>query len=378
MPSTTVLKIKAVFGAIDRFTGPLAGMQRRMARFKRVAGGVARAMKRAGRAVRAFGRLAASGLKVGLLAAAGAVTALGVSIFKMTENMDTLAKTTRALNFPIEEFQEFRFAAEQSGVSTEVFNKSIKKFSKGIGEAKAGTGTMVTILRKSNPELLKQLTSTENVADAFDIYLKAIRDIKNPMDKAALSSAAFGRAGVDMINLANLSQKDLGALRAQMRENGVVTQEQAELAEEFNDTMNRVKLTVMGVFRDVVVPLIPKLTKWAEKFRKWAVANRELIKTKVTEWAIKFKNALVKVWTWFKQNQPAIEQFISDLASFAKGVANFVRGLWDFKDSLLLVAAAFVSIKVAMAGMQLAQTATNLTAMGGAAAKAAPAVGGRF
>jgi hypothetical protein len=336
-------------------------MQSRLSRF---AARAKRAFKAVGRAAAMAGRIMGGALKAGLIGLAAGATAAFFAITKLTGEMDELAKTTRALDFPIEEFQEWRFAAEQSGVGQEVFNKSLKKFSKGVGEAKAGTGAMVTILKKANPELLKQLKSTDNVADAFDLYIKAIRETPGAMNKAALSSAAFGRAGVDMINLANASQEEIEKLREQMRENGLVTQEQAAAAEEFNDMMNRLKLTIVSVFRDVVVPLLPDLTRFADTIRKWAVQNRAIIKAKVAEWAKKVAQAAKNLYKWFKKAWPEIKKTGKAIVDFAGDVLEFVGTLWEFKEVLIALALGFGAVKVPMMGLKLAECAGTLTTMG--------------
>jgi hypothetical protein len=322
------------------------------------------------------GRALSTGVKAGALAATAAIGLLATGIFKVTAEMDDLAKKTRAINFPIEEFQEYRFAAQQAGVDTGVFDKSVAKFTKTVGELKGGYGAMFTALKKNNPQLLKQLQNTEDVSKAFDIYLSAIRDTPGAMNKAALSAAGFGRAGVDMINVANLGAEELKALRLQMRENGVVTAEQAAMAEEFNDTMNRVKLTIMGTFREVVVPLIPHLTKMAERFRLWAVNNRELIKTKVVEWALKLRDAWFKAVEVAREWLPKLLEFVRTLVDFGREAVRIAKVIWDFRAAIIAAGVALLGFKATLVGLQLAQVAASMTAVAGSSTVAATAVKG--
>ena len=94
------------------------------------------------------------------------------------------------------------------------------------------------------------------------------------MKKASLATAAFGRAGMDMINMANLGADEIDRLRGEMRENGVVTADQAAKAEKYNDMMNRLKLTVTGFVVEALTPLMPMLTEAANAVREWMVANK--------------------------------------------------------------------------------------------------------
>jgi hypothetical protein len=278
MPRSADFEAKTTFKTVDKSTRVVGKIQSKIMRFTSK---VAMGMRKVNRAVSKVTGAVTRGLKYGFATATVAATGLFFAINRTAESMDALAKKTRAINFPIEEFQEWRFVAEQSGVSQGIFDKSLTKFTKTVGELKGGYGAMFTALKKTNRPLLRQLKTTDNVADAFDLYLKAIHETPNAMDKAALATAAFGRSGVDMINVANNSAKEIEKLRYQMRENGIVTAEQAAKAEAYNDMMNRVKYTVSGFMVDVLSPLMPLMTEGVNIARKWAVANRDIISSKL-------------------------------------------------------------------------------------------------
>lgn len=291
--------INTVFRAVDKTSKVLGKMRTRISRF---AARTKRAFGRLNKATQSATGFLSRGLAIGAAAATGAVVGLFSALNKTADSMDVLAKTARSVNFPIEEFQEWRFVAEQSGVKTETFNKSVQKFTRSMGELKGGYGSLYTALKKSNPALLKQLKSTDNVADAFDIYLKSIGQAPSAMEKAALSAAGFGRAGIDMINMANLGADEIAKLRAEMRENGVVTEEQANQAEAYNDMMNRVKLTLTGLMVNVLTPLMPILTDIANRVREWAVENRGLVSAKFKEYV-----------KWIIDNFPEIVYWIEKI-----------------------------------------------------------------
>lgn len=295
--------VEAVFKAVDRITAPVSRMQNRVGKFTR---GMARGFRKVDRAI---GKML-SGMKTVALFTTGALTVAAtgaaLAVKSLADEADALAKQSRRLDFPIEDLQEWKFAAEQSGVSTELFDKSIGAFSKRLGEARAGTGALVTILKKSNPELLKQVTSADNVADAFDLYLKAMRETPNATDRAALAAAGFSRAGLKMANIVDNSADAISKLRKEQRENGVLTKQQAENAEAFNDSMNSLMRSITGLRDTVLAPLLPMLTSFATKTREWVIANKELIATGIADF---IKGAI-----------PRLKAF----AGFIKDAANFV------------------------------------------------------
>lgn len=282
------------------------------------------ALRRLDRVASKLARGFAGILKRGAFVGAAAVTGVFLAINRTAESMDSLAKKTRAMQFPIEEFQEWRFAAEQSGVSTEVFDKSLGKFTKTVGELKGGYGAMYTALKKTNPELLKQLQNAEDVDKAFEMYLGAIEKTPGAMDKAALATAGFGRAGADMINLANAGADEISKLREQMRENGVVTAKQAAQAEAYNDMMNRLKLTVSAFVVESLTPLMPMLTQAADSIRKWMVANKELINTKITEFIKKLPGIIEKIVYW----APKIAKYVGIFYAITAAIKVANAAMW--------------------------------------------------
>jgi hypothetical protein len=357
-------------------------MSRGMQRLNRMAGRVKRGLRAAGRAAMFVGRQAARVARVGLFAMAGAATAVLVGVTKLAGGMDELAKTTRAVDFDIEKFQEFKFVAEQTGVSGEKFGSIVKKFSATVGEFKGGYGTMFTALKRINPQLAKQLKQTSSTSEAFELYLSAIQKAPNALQKSALASAAFGkRMGIDMINMANLSTEELDKLRKQMRANGVVTAEQAAKAEAFNDATNRLKLTAKGLAVDALTPLMPLLEKGADKIRDWIIENRGLISQKVHMVFSRIMEFGKKAFTWLKNNvPPLIDQLVrigkdgfawirdnkKDLQDFGrlildvgKTVVKVAGFVVKNKESVLALIIAYKTLGVSMAAMNWAGMVTG-------------------
>lgn len=298
--------VEAIFKGVDEMSAPIKRMSKTMGRFTRSA---ERGLRRLNGAVDALGRAMRQGLAAGAVAATAAATALTAALKGVADEGDKLAKQSRRLAFPIEELQEWRFVAEQSGIGADEFGKSIEKLAKGVGEARAGTGTLVTILKKANPQLLRQLKNTTNTADAVDLYIKAIRQTPNAMDKAALATAAFGRQGLKFLNIAEQSEGALKALRREQRENGVITQEQAKAAEAYNDALNSLKRAAMGFIQQALMPMLPLLTDLIRGFREWTIANRELVSGKILE--------------FFKFVVNNFDKILERITFFAKAIAVF-------------------------------------------------------
>jgi hypothetical protein len=335
--------IKTDFTAADKTGRVISGMQSRIMKFAARASMALRKIDRVtGRISQGLGRA----MKWGAVAGGAALYGVFRVVNQTAEAMDALAKKTRAINFPIEQFQEFRFAAEQSGVKAELFDKSLTKFTKTVGELKGGYGAMYTALKKTNPALLKQLKNTEDVSAAFDLYLGAMRNTPGAMNKAALATAAFGRSGVDMINMANLSATELEKLRAQMRQNGIVTAEQAAKAEAYNDMMNRMGLTVKGFTVDVISPLLPKLTEMADKIRQWMVENRGLIKQKIDKFLKNLPGYIEKFKRGMADVVPLLKKAVGFLGKVARFVSSVDWGTWGPRIAKVIMALGALQVAI--------------------------------
>tara|TARA_R110002153_G_C13332612_1_gene498608 strand:- start:26806 stop:28317 length:1512 start_codon:yes stop_codon:yes gene_type:complete len=336
--------VEAVFKATDRVTAPVSRMQSRIGKMTR---GATRNLKKLNRTLNKFiGGLGRAGKKA-LAFAGGAVligvTAVAIALNKTADAADRLAKQSRRLQFPIEELQEWKFVAEQSGVSNELLDKSLGAFTKRLGEAKGGVGPLVSGLKKINPELLKQLQSTDDVSKAFSMYINAMRKADTATEKAALANAAFSRSGLELVNIADNSATAINALMLEQRANGNITKQQAEAAEKYNDAVNSLKRSLMGLMQGILLPMLPAITKTVKAWREWVIVNKEAINKKILE--------------FFQQMKTRIKEFIEKVKelnkehSFLKKIEDAFRKIGDTIDYLFENGKTILKITAWIAGL---------------------------
>jgi len=349
-------KIKTVFGAVDRISRPIGKIQKRIQKFtRRARRSLARLNRVTGKLARGLGTV----LRAGAIAAAAGLAVVSLAIKKTADKMDNLAKQSRRLDFDIEALQEWRFVAEQSGVETETFTTSLDRFARTVGEAKLGQGSLTTALKRNNPQLLKQIKNTKSTAEAFDLYISAMRNTKDPTEKAALGALAFGRAGVKMVNVAKLGAEEVAALREEMQKNGVVTAQQALRAEAFNDAMNSLKLSLQGVMFEALGPILPILKDVMRSFREWVVENKKLISSKIKSFISGLiagvKNLVANV-TEFSKRVGLIEK----LGTFFKTLGEIISFVVENFKELSIVAGIVLGIAAAVKVLSAALTIVNL------------------
>lgn len=214
---------------------------------------------------------------IGAAFAGFAVRALKNFVTATLDTADALAKTSRAIGLTTDTLQELRFAADLGGVSTEKLDASLIKFTKTIGETRAGTGALITFLKNSNVELLNSIQNASSFDEAFDLVTKTLRETTNATDRAALANAAFGRSG--SLIAANMIPS-LEEMRQKFRDLGLTID--AELlfkAEKTNDAMTVLSATMRNNFTKAVLENADAILFLVDKFGQLIAHASEFIQS---------------------------------------------------------------------------------------------------
>lgn len=188
-----------------------------------------------------------------------------------------LAKTAKLVGLSADQLAQFRFAAAQSGVSTEEFDNALEKLNKNLGDMKAGGGKLKGFLQTVSPLLLKQVQHAKSNTEAFDLMAAAMAKITDPTKRAALATAAFGKGGQPLINLLAKGPEGIKKLREEYEELAGSQDEAAETAEEVHHAMGRVSAAADGIKAAIVVGLGPSMEHLAEQLKEFLVGHREQV-----------------------------------------------------------------------------------------------------
>lgn len=210
-----------------------------------------------------------------VVAVTGAVAAgLAALTKRAIENADEIGKAADAIGIATDELQEYRFAAERSGVATEQLDSGLQAFTKRLGEVRNNTGTLTTFLAKYDQQLLQSVRSAQSSEQALRLIFRAMADAGTQSDRAALSAAAFGRtAGVRMTNLVRDGADGLDAMRRRAHELGIVLGEdlirKSEIANdrlaELSDQLGRAGQAFLLNFGDEIVAATEKLEAFIDE-----------------------------------------------------------------------------------------------------------------
>lgn len=174
--------------------------------------------------------------------------ALGLLTKRALDNADAIAKQADAIGIGTAAFQEYRFAANLSGVETEALSKSFTILAKRIGEARQRTSSELTTgLKELNPELLETIKNSQNLEEALDPIFKAMAAMAVQTDRVGLSTLVFGRGGAIMVNMVREGTGALEAMRQEARDLGLIlSDELLRGAEKTSDQLTRLS-TVLDI-----------------------------------------------------------------------------------------------------------------------------------
>lgn len=176
---------------------------------------------------------------LGVTAAVGSIVALTKSAI---DNASALKDASDRIGVNVEALQELDYAAGQVGISTSTLQNAISIFTRNLGDARNGVGSLAEGLRKTNPELLNLVRNAGSVEAALDVAFTAIANAGDQTEKAALAVKFFGRSGTQLLPILADGTKGLADMRARARELGLVIS--ADLVEGADKAGDR--LTELG------------------------------------------------------------------------------------------------------------------------------------
>jgi hypothetical protein len=307
---------------------------------------------------------------------ASAVGSAAGFIQGIADTGDELGAFSDKTGLSVESIQAWRYAAEQSDVSTEQFNASIERFAVGLAAARQGTGPLAAGLKKLSPALLDQMNKTTDTEEALGLYIAAMEELPDASDRALAAGLAFGKGNKDMALLAVQGSEALKKLREQKLRDGVVSTEQAKKAGELDAQLKRLKSQYDGIKATIGGALLPVLTPMLEKLSKWIESNKALIGQKIegtiraigdavasVDWESAW-NGIKGVWDWLGKVKSFYDDNIAPIIAAFGGWGNTLINLFEIRLVYALGKAAAAAVATGAAAT--AAAAASAAAAGGA------------
>lgn len=170
---------------------------------------------------------------------------------------DSIGKTADKLGITTDALQEFRFAAEQSGVSIQTFDMAMQRFTRRAGEAVKGTGEAKDALQQLGIEFRDAEGNMKNSSDLLMDVAESMSRVRDPSERLRLAFKLFDSEGAALVNMLGQGKEGLQEFRDRAQELGIVMDEELiRNAEELNDRYNELSKTISTKYKSAVVEIV--------------------------------------------------------------------------------------------------------------------------
>lgn len=209
----------------------------------------------------------AVGQAIGALGVAAA-GALAVMIQNSLDAADNLRDMAQKTGIAVETLNGMGFAASQAGGSLDGMVSAAGKLNKSIAEAASGNKETSEAFKLLGIDVLD---ASGNLKKA-DVVMAEIADRFEEWDdgpeKSAIAAALFSKAGADMIPVLNDGGAALHENTEYAREYSNMTQELADAADNFNDTMGKLTVQQTSFANAITSAVMPVLQAVADEILK--------------------------------------------------------------------------------------------------------------
>ncbi|MEO7466919.1 MAG: hypothetical protein ABIV36_07900 [Sphingobium limneticum] len=151
------------------------------------------------------------------------------------------------------ELQEYRYVASQADLTQEQMDGTLKKLTKTIGEAKAGTKEQATLFRDLGVSVQDANGRIYSAGEVLPKLADALSRIKDPATRARLEVKLFGETGQKLDAMLMQGSKGIETMRQRARDLGLVlSDELSDAASEANDRLTEIKMTLDARFAEAI------------------------------------------------------------------------------------------------------------------------------
>lgn len=233
-------------------------------------GGMTKGFKAARKTLDGFAG-AFTSVKAGVAGIVGGLAVGGLSAFVkgQMDAIDVNAKLSDRLGLSTEALSGMQHAADRAGVDSEALAGWLSKLQKSIGEAQDQATPAANAFRAMGLDA----TALANMPldQSFTQIAQKISELPNPVDKAQMALALFGKSGQQLLPLLTSGAEGIKAAQKEAERLGIsFSRIDAAKVEAANDAMTRAGAAISGIGRQIAVGVSPYIEAVAMKFAELA------------------------------------------------------------------------------------------------------------
>ena len=203
-------------------------------------------------------------LTLPLTAAATALVGLTASL---ATNIDELNDTASKAGLNVEQYQQWAYAAEILAVDSNQLYKAFVKVNALLGDIASGRANSATEALASIGVAVEDLQGLDTEG-AFELIRNALSQLEDQALRTDIANQIFGdRLGSELAQVLGATSERVEELKEEADSLGLATQEQADLAGDFNDELLRLKMSFQGVGYEIMEQMMPALQSLSEYVR---------------------------------------------------------------------------------------------------------------
>lgn len=205
------------------------------------------------------------GISTAAAAGVGGLVAMAVQAGQSADEINTLAKQT---GLSTEQIQKFSYASDIIDVDLETLTGSLAKLTKNMQSAKNGSKNTQDAFDALGVSILDQNGNLRSNQEVFSEAINALAGIEEETQRDAYAMQIFGKSAQDLNPLILGGADALEQLGNEAEAAGLIlSQDALDSANEFNDSIDKVKATasasfgkIAGQLADVLMPVLEQLT----------------------------------------------------------------------------------------------------------------------
>lgn len=202
----------------------------------------------------ALANLAAEGIK----AAVNGLKKLGKAIIEAGARADDLNTLAKQSGFTTAELQKFDYAADLIDVSTADIVSSARKLKKNLTSTSSDVTEAFDQIGVSVRDSSGELRSAN---DVFYEVVEGLSKIENETERDTLAMTLFGKGADDLAGIIDDGGAALAEYGKEAEDLGIILdQKTLDKANEFNDSIDRIKATGKGLFAEIGAELAGELS----------------------------------------------------------------------------------------------------------------------
>jgi len=217
---------------------------------------------------------------------------------------DKIQKLSLRLGISAEALSQYKFVADQTGVTFQTLTTAFQRQTRRIAEAAQGTGEAKDALKELglSAEALNKLAPEEQ----FEIIADRIDSLANQSDKVRLAMKLWDTEGVALLQTIDGGSEAIRNMREEADQLGLtLSQDQVQAAADANDAFNKLSSSISGGFNQAILDNVGTLKSMAELFSVAIPASINAavgafngfraVLTGVVEGFVKFESGLFRV-----------------------------------------------------------------------------------